>query len=45
MRSDNVLVRRCDKTCVVKKCGINTFFNVIKHVIVKYKVMTLSYEI
>ena len=39
-RSDNVLVRRCDETCVVKKCGINTFFKVIIHVILKCKVMT-----
>ena len=32
----------CDETCVVNKCGINTFLNVIMHVIVKCKVMTLS---
>ena len=42
VRSDNVLVRRCDKRCVVNKCGIDTFLNVIIHVIVKYKVMALS---
>jgi len=45
MRSDCVLVRRCDETCVVNKCGINTFLNVIMHVIVKCKVMTLSCEL
>ena len=45
MGSDNVLVRRCDETCVVNKCGINMFLNVIVHVIVKCKVMTLSYEL
>ena len=41
----NVLVRRCDETCVVNKCGINTFLNVIIHVIVKCKVIALSCEL
>ena len=46
MTSDNVLVRRCDERCVVvNKCEINTFFNVIIHVIVKCKVMALSCEL
>jgi len=44
MTSDNVLVRRCDETCVVNKCRINMFLNVIIHVIVKCKVMALSCE-
>ena len=40
-----MLVRRYDETRVVNKCEINTFFNVIIHVIVKYKVMILSCEL
>ena len=45
MQSHNVLVRRCDETCVVNNYGINAFLNVIIHVIVNCKVMTLSCEL
>ena len=37
MRSDNVLVKSYDETCIMNKCGINAFVNVIIHVIVKCK--------
>ena len=40
-----MLVRRLDETCVVNKSEINTFLNVIIHVIVKCKVMALSCEL
>ena len=40
-----MLVKRCDETFVVNKCRINTFLNVIIHVIVKCKVMSLSCEL
>ena len=40
-----MLVRRCDETCVVNKCEINTFLDVIIHVIMKCKVVTLSCEL